>query len=135
MTQPSFFQAILPLVQARILEVEYLSYFLRWNEIFRGFASVQALRRILISLFASAPKIENTRNTSPQQRAQVKQQAVILDRLIGGPAQSSELWDTVSGIIMGREWDEGRARIFVCWVAGADGISNNDGMSLTRRTA
>lgn len=39
-----------------------------------------------------------------------------------------EFWDNVSAVILNRKWDEGYARVFVCWTAAAHtNIVDTDG--------
>jgi hypothetical protein len=49
----------------------------------------------------------------------VKREAYLLSKIVGHLApQKEELWESASAIISGRDWDVGRARIFVCWISG-----------------
>jgi hypothetical protein len=58
---------------------------------------------------------------APRQKALVKREAALLCAVVGPlNTQSQELWDNVSAVILNREWNEGHARVFVCWAAGAD---------------
>ncbi|KAJ7940835.1 telomere length regulation protein-domain-containing protein [Mycena leptocephala] len=102
-SQPSFFQATLP-------RSDFAAYSATWSRLLRGFSSSFTLQSILTSLFGSF---------SQHQRAMVKRESLVLLGLLG-PAVSNdtELWESISAVILTREWNEGHARIFVGWISG-----------------
>lgn len=119
-SQPSFFQTTLPTIRSRFNAERSTSYPSFWSEMLLSLPSTFTLQTILVSLFSSLSEIIPSADTSSQQRALVKQEAVLLHTLVSPlTSQNSELWECVSAVILGREWSEGHARIFVCWVAGA----------------
>lgn len=91
------------------------------------------LRSILISLLNSIDPVTAT-DGSEMQRVQAKNKGKMLTDLVGKLDPSKqEIWETALGVIIGREWKEGYARIIVCWVCGSekDGRKANErGMNL-----
>ncbi|KAI0362718.1 hypothetical protein OH77DRAFT_1442575 [Trametes cingulata] len=119
--QPSFFQATLPAIRSRLLQDEDGHYSRLWVTIFASLPSSLTLRSILTSLFSHLAPIPKPLETSPSIRALVAREAVLLRRLLGPlKKDSSELVDCFSAVALGRNWDEGHARILACWVAGAE---------------
>ncbi|KAJ6546488.1 telomere length regulation protein-domain-containing protein [Mycena vulgaris] len=117
-SQPSFFQATLPQIRARLTQENSTSYSAAWGRILRGFASSHTLQSIVTSLFGSLDAQLST-NDSPHQRAMVKRESLLLLGLLGPVgSDDTELWESISAVILTREWSEGHARIFVCWVSG-----------------
>lgn len=56
----------------------------------------------------------------PTQRATVKRNALHLNGLIGIIKEDDKhLWDVVSSYILGQDWNEGHARIFICWLSSS----------------
>ena len=52
---------------------------------------------------------------------------MLLRRLVGPlSSENGELWDCVTALFLSRDWDVGRARIFICWVAGGNGNDVNE---------
>jgi hypothetical protein len=48
----------------------------------------------------------------------MKLDAILLQKIVGKlSVDRRELWEGVSAVVLGREWDPGKARIFVCWIA------------------
>ncbi|KAG7452712.1 uncharacterized protein BT62DRAFT_939781, partial [Guyanagaster necrorhizus] len=119
-SQASFFQATLPIIRSRLDDSANESCYSKfWAEVFLGFPSVLTLRTVLTSLFASLRTLDSPLDGSAYQRAWVKREALLLDRLVGRISlDNKELCETAIPIILGRNWDESCARIFVCWVAG-----------------
>ncbi|KAJ7273520.1 telomere length regulation protein-domain-containing protein [Mycena haematopus] len=119
-SQPSFFQATLPHIRVRLTEENSIVYSKAWWRILRGFPSSFTLQTILTSLFGSLSAGSGT-DDSPQQRALVKKESLVLLGLLGVVvSDDAELWETISAVILTREWSEGLARIIVCWVSGPD---------------
>ncbi|KAF7363275.1 Telomere-reg-2 domain-containing protein [Mycena sanguinolenta] len=119
-SQPSFFQATLPHIRVRLIEENSTVYSPNWQRILRGFASSFIMQTVLTSLFGSLYAGSGT-DDSPHQRASVKRESVVLLGLLGAVgSEDAELWESVSAVILTREWSEGLARIFVCWISGPD---------------
>ncbi|KAJ7090068.1 telomere length regulation protein-domain-containing protein [Mycena crocata] len=117
-SQPSFFQATLPQIRVRLTQDNYTSYSAAWSRILGGFSSSLTLQSILTSLLGSL-SAESATDSSPYQRAMVKRESVLLRGLLGPiDSDDSELWESISAVILTREWNEGHARIFVCWISG-----------------
>ncbi|KAJ7738480.1 telomere length regulation protein-domain-containing protein [Mycena maculata] len=117
-SQPSFFQATLHQIRTRFSEGNSASYSAAWGKILRGFTSSLTLQSILTCLFG-ALSADSGMDSSPQQRATVKRESLLLLGLLGPVvSDDSELWEYISAVILTREWSAGHARIFVCWVCG-----------------
>ncbi|KAF8644959.1 hypothetical protein AX16_008162 [Volvariella volvacea WC 439] len=122
-TQPSFFQATLSVIRSRLRASDGKSpaptYSSLWNSLFSSTLPSLALQAILTSLCGTLAEIHIT-DTSPKERARTKLEGQLL-RDLAGPLESDEpdLWEVAMGIILGRDWAEGYARVFVCWAAGA----------------
>ncbi|KAK0459518.1 telomere length regulation protein-domain-containing protein [Desarmillaria tabescens] len=117
-SQASFFLATLPIIRNRLDGGASENYSKIWAEVFLGFPSI-ALQTVLTSLFASLRRLDAPLDGSAYQRAWVKREALLLDRLVGRLSpDNEELCETAIPVILGRNWDESCARIFVCWVAG-----------------
>ncbi|KAI0371744.1 telomeric DNA binding protein [Pilatotrama ljubarskyi] len=119
--QPSFFQATLPAIRSHLLQDEDGAYSHLWSSIFASLPSSLTLRSILTSLFSHLTRIPSPLDASLSTRALVTREALLLRRLLGPFRKDrSELVDCFSAVALGRHWDEGHARIFACWVAGAE---------------
>lgn len=67
---------------------------------------------------------------TPVQRASIKKEAQLLSGITGHiTPDKEELWESASAIVLGRDWDVGQARVFVCWLSGGsrDGRVNKQG--------
>lgn len=85
----------------------------------QGLPSSLALQSVLRSLFASLQSLERVTDAMPLERARVKQEASLLAGMLGPlTPEKEELWESVSAIILGRDWDIGYARVFVCCISG-----------------
>lgn len=131
-TQASFFQATLTTIRNRIRDQP--SYEAAWAEVIDGLASTLVLQAIMSSLFAHLTSTGDFDST-PHSRASITREASLIRGLLGRPSKDKrELWDGVSAIVIGRDWDVWHARIFVCWVAGAKkGKIDLKGMSCSSR--
>ncbi|KAJ7109184.1 telomere length regulation protein-domain-containing protein [Mycena epipterygia] len=117
-SQPSFFHATLPQIRTRLTQENSASYSAAWSRILRGFSSSFTLQSIVTSLFGTLP-VECGIDSSPHQRAMVKRESLLLLRILGPVvSDDTELWESISAVILTREWNESHARIFVCWVSG-----------------
>ncbi|KAF8232355.1 telomeric DNA binding protein [Tricholoma matsutake] len=118
-SQPSFFQTTLPTIRAKLQAEDFNDYSNFWSSVLLGLPTNFTLRSVLISLFASLSAIERAVDSAPPQRVLVKREAYLLSKIVGYlTPQKEELWESAIAIISGRNWDVGRARIFVCWVSG-----------------
>ncbi|TFK26384.1 telomeric DNA binding protein [Coprinopsis marcescibilis] len=119
-TQPSFFQAILPIIRTKVYDPSQKEYFSYWNDLFDKLPSSLSLQSILLSLFASLEGLPSPLDDSFVQRGKVRGEAILLTCILGTPAPSStELWDTATSQIISRNWNPSYARTFVCWISGA----------------
>ncbi|KAH6918883.1 telomeric DNA binding protein [Coprinopsis sp. MPI-PUGE-AT-0042] len=119
-TQPSFFQTVLPAIRSRLHDPKSLTYFACWNQIFEILPSSLALQSILISLFASMSPVEEPLDGSSSNRANARQEAILLTQLVGSvEPPKAELWEIATTCMLSRKWSQSYARIFVCWVCGA----------------
>ncbi|KAJ7219093.1 telomere length regulation protein-domain-containing protein [Mycena pura] len=117
-SQPSFFQASLSQIRTRLTLENHASYSSTWSKILLGFSSSLTVQSILTSLFGSL-YAESDADCSPRHRAMVKREALLLLGLVGPvAADDPELWESIVTVILSREWGEGHARIFVCWISG-----------------
>ncbi|KAJ7470566.1 telomere length regulation protein-domain-containing protein [Mycena latifolia] len=117
-SQPSFFQATLPQIRAQLMQENPASYSAAWARILRGFSSSFTLQSIVTSFFGSLYSELGT-DSSPHRRAMAKRESLLLLGLLGPVVPDDpELWEAISAVILSREWSEGHARIFVCWVCG-----------------
>lgn len=57
---------------------------------------------------------------SPSSRALVKREAGLLLGIVGSLQEDKAYTrDSTSAVILARDWGEGHARVYACWVAGA----------------
>ncbi|KAK7693186.1 hypothetical protein QCA50_002752 [Cerrena zonata] len=116
-SQPSFFKTNLDSIRYHLNDPSYGSF---WNEIFVSVASTITLRAIITSLFVHLNPVEGTENAVAT-RILVKKEGLLLRSLLGKlSTDRDDLWDAVNAVILGRDWDEGYARIFICWIAGSE---------------
>ncbi|TFK72508.1 hypothetical protein BDN72DRAFT_792148 [Pluteus cervinus] len=117
-SQPSFFQSTLHIIESRLdgSEPRYAEF---WHTLFASFGSSLTLQSILTSLLGSISPVRPT-DPTPKERALAKSMGLLLFNLVGplSPEQE-ELWETAFGVILSRNWGEGYARIFVCWVCAS----------------
>ncbi|KAF8964663.1 telomere length regulation protein-domain-containing protein [Flammula alnicola] len=122
-SQPSFFQATLPSIRSRLHSSSAATttngYSAFWSSLFLAIPSSLALQSILTSLFATLSTIEPPTDDSPSKRARVRQEAALLDALVGKiTPEKQELWEIGTSLMMSRDWHESYARVFVCWLSG-----------------
>ena len=132
-SQPSFFGATLSTIRARLHGADSQAYSDFWSDVILSLPSTFALRAVLTSLFSYLSTPSSGLDASPSQRGVIKREAMLLRRLVGPlSSENGELWDCVTALFLSRDWDVGRARIFICWVAGGDGNDvNEEGWSLS----
>ncbi|TFY50283.1 hypothetical protein EVG20_g11611, partial [Dentipellis fragilis] len=121
-SQPSFFASTLDTIRGRLAgdDACVATYSAFWSELLLAMPSIFTLQSILASLFShlSVPKAEL--DGSPLVRGAVKREAQLLGRFVGKLEKGKkDLWDAVTAVILGRNWTQMHARVFVCWAAGA----------------
>ena len=73
----------------------------------------------MTSLLGHLPVISGL-DGSPQARALVKREAKLLRELLGSLTKDSDVVDGFTATVLGTDWSICHARIFVCWIAGAE---------------
>ncbi|KAI0948359.1 hypothetical protein AcV7_009125 [Taiwanofungus camphoratus] len=120
-SQPSFFQATLSTIRARIAASDTFAYTTYWRKILTSLPSSLVLQSVLVSLFSSLTDIPLGLDGTALSRSLVKREAQLLRHLVGRLSkEEGDLLDAFSAVALGREWSEGHARIFACWAAGAE---------------
>lgn len=118
-SQPSFFHTSLPAIRRRLKSDNSKPYSDYWSAIILAIPSSHTLQSILTSIFASLLVVNSPTDTSPTSRARVKQEASLLNGLIGLiTPDKPELWEIGTNLFTNRDWPESHARIFVCWLSG-----------------
>ena len=118
-SQPSFFHTSLPSIRRRLKLDNSKPYSDYWSAMILAIPSGHTLQSILTSVFASLLVIESSTDTAPTSRARVKQEASLLNGLIGLiTPDKPELWEIGTSLLTSRDWPESHARIFVCWLSG-----------------
>jgi telomere length regulation protein len=121
-SQPSFFGATLSTIRGRLHSADWQPYSEFWSSVILSLPSTFALRAVLASLFSYLSTPSSGLDSSPSQRGLVKREATVLKRFAGRlSVENGELWECVTALFLSRDWDVGRARIFICWLAGCDG--------------
>ncbi|RDB24234.1 DNA replication checkpoint protein tel2 [Hypsizygus marmoreus] len=119
-SQPSFFMTTLSAIRARLASDDVMSYSNFWSSIFLGLPSSLVLQSILTSLLASLTPLKRPTSDAPFERALVKRDALVLNGITGYlTPENAELWESACAIVIGKDWDIGHARIFVCWMCSA----------------
>ena len=119
--QPSFFASTLPTIRARLSSADSPAYSKFWSDILSSIQSSLVIQSIITSLFVCLPAITSVLSTTHRTRALIKKEAILLKHLIGSYSKNDgEHSDIFSAAIVGRHWDEGHARIYACWIAGAE---------------
>ncbi|KAI0318340.1 telomere length regulation protein-domain-containing protein [Amylostereum chailletii] len=120
-SQPSFFHHTLEIIRSRISakDTQGALYSVLWSDLLLALPSSFTVQGILTSLFAHLSAPEDALDMTLQTRARVKREAEILGAILGDlKGEKKALWDSIGAVVLGRDWQEGYARIFVCWVAG-----------------
>ncbi|KAH8107150.1 telomeric DNA binding protein [Cristinia sonorae] len=116
-TQASFFQATLPYIRHRICAPNYSEM---WSELLVNMSSTLAVNTILASFVSHLSAVEDL-DVSERTRSIVVRQALLLRGVFGRlTKERGELWDAVRAVTLGREWSVAHARIFSCWISGAE---------------
>ncbi|KAH0584293.1 DNA replication checkpoint protein tel2 [Termitomyces sp. J132] len=119
-SQPSFFQATLQIIRDRTVSTGASGYITMWSSLFSEIPSTLTLRSIITSLLAAIPPLTYPTGTDMSQRIAVKRDARLLRCITGRVTpERDEVWETTMGIILGKDWDQGYARIFICWLFGS----------------
>lgn len=121
-SQHSFFLSTLPTIRARLSKGgtagELYSAF--WATLLEALPSSLTLQSVLTSLFAHIPVPDNPLDPSPSSRALVKRGATLLVGIVGKLTDGKQyLFESVSTAMLARDWTEGHARVYACWIAGA----------------
>jgi len=118
-SQPSFFHTSLPSIRRRLKSNNSKPYSDYWSALILAIPSSHTLQSILTSVFASLLVIEPPTDTAPASRTRVKQEASLLNSLIGSiTPDKPELWEIGTSLVTSRDWAESHARVFVCWLSG-----------------
>ncbi|GBE82448.1 telomeric DNA binding protein [Sparassis crispa] len=120
-SQPSFFSATLPAIRACFAGPDHASYSSSWSKVLLSLSSTVVLQSVIASLCSSLADIPRALDPDARSRALVKREAQLLRNVLGNLRKDQgEIVDSVSAVVLGREWSEGHARIFACWAAGAE---------------
>jgi len=121
-SQPSFFLSTLPIMRRRLSRggraTELYSSF--WVALLESLPSSFTLQNILASLFAHISAPDTSLDTSWLSRGLVKREAGVLLGIVGSLGEDKKyLLESTSAVVLSRDWSEGYARVYTCWVAGA----------------
>lgn len=73
----------------------------------------------MTALFTSLSDIPDRLDVDCSTRTKVRREALLLRELVGRPTKDNpEILDAVHAILLNRDWNEGHARIFACWLCG-----------------
>ncbi|KAI9446831.1 hypothetical protein H4582DRAFT_1908693 [Lactarius indigo] len=112
-SQHSFFLSTLPTIRAPL-------YSAFWATLIDSLPSSFTLQSVLTSLFAHILVPEAPLDPSPPSRALAKREATLLQGIIGRLTEGKQyVLDSTSTAMLARDWSEGHARVYACWVAGA----------------
>lgn len=118
-SQPSFFYTSLPSIRRRLRSDNSKPYSDYWSALTLSIPSSHTLQSILTSAFTSLLVIELSTDTTPATRTHIKQEASLMNGLIGSVTPDKpELWEIWTSLLTSRDWAESHARIFVCWLSG-----------------
>ncbi|KAK7466957.1 telomere binding protein [Stygiomarasmius scandens] len=115
-SQPSFFEAVIPIMKTRFAQPESQFYSSIWWCIQRELSSI-TLQIIIRSLFAALKTPDSVLDGTHQTRALVKKEATFAYNLCSLSSDPQEVWDSVSAVVLGQNWTESYSRLFVCWLA------------------
>lgn len=120
--QHSFFGSTLPTIRARLSKGGTAAklYSVFWTRLLEALPSSFTLQSVLTSLFAHISVPHPPLDPSPSSRALVKNEATLFLGMIGRLTDSKQyMLNSVSSAMLARDWSEGHARVFACWIAGA----------------
>ena len=133
-SQPSFFFSTMPTVKIRLSQggSTTASYSSFWGALLGSLPSSFTLQNILASLFAHISVPDLPLDVSPSSRRLVKREAGLLLGIVGRLREDKPyIRDNTSAVLLARDWGEGYARVFACWVAGArTGVRDIEGEHL-----
>src|SRR5216683_5156216 len=121
-SQASFFLSALPIIRRRLSQGSgatalYSSF---WAALLESLPSSFTLQNILASLFAHISVPDTPLDISPLSRGLIKREAHLLLGIVGSLREDKKyILDNTSAVILSRNWSEGHARVYACWVAGA----------------
>ena len=121
-SQHSFFLSTLPTIRARLSKGGTASelYSTFWAALLEALPSSLTLQSVLTSLFAHISVPDTPLDPSPSSRALVKREATLLLGIVGKLTDGKQyLFESVSTAMLARDWTEGHARVYACWIAGA----------------
>ena len=96
------------------------SYSSFWVDLLESLPSSFTLQNILTSLFAHISVLDTPLDISPFSRGLVKREACLLLGIVGSLKEDKKhILDNASAVVLTRNWSEGHARVYACWVAGA----------------
>ena len=121
-SRPSFWRSTLPIIRRKLNNRDYAC---AWSELLAAIPATTTTQIILVSLFAALEVNEKGTDGSAPQRALVKREARVLVGVLGYATKDSQIRDLAFGIMLGKEWKEMHARIFVCWTASASWDGTN----------
>ena len=121
-SQHSFFLSTLPTIRARLSKGgttgELYSAF--WASLLEALPSSFTLQSVLTSLLAHISVPHPPLDPSPSSRVLVKREAILLQGVVGRLTDGKQyMFDSVSTAMLARDWSEGHARVYACWIAGA----------------
>ncbi|KAF8985620.1 telomere length regulation protein-domain-containing protein [Cyathus striatus] len=118
-SQPSFFQSTMPMLESRFASrTDSDLYKLYWPYLLRNISSGHAIQSILHSLFSSTDKLKPPLKSDVSSRLCIRKISCLLNGLVGRLYPGDELWEYAINLVIKHDWDESRARIFVCWISG-----------------
>jgi telomere length regulation protein len=122
-SQPSFFYHALDILRERISNggPQAIHYSALWSDLISSIPSTLTVQSVLTSLFGHLEVPALALDGSMRSRALVKREAELVHGLVGEYSSGN-----MNAVIIGRDWSEGYARIFTCWVAGAGKTPVND---------
>jgi telomere length regulation protein len=121
-SQHSFFLSTLPTIRARLSKGSTAAglYSAFWASLLEALPSSFTLQSVLTSLFAHISVPDVPLDPSPPSRALVKTEAILLQGIVGRFTDGKQyLFNSVSTAMLARDWSEGHARVYGCWIAGA----------------
>ena len=121
-SQASFFSSALPIIRRRLSHGRSAttSYSSFWVDLLESLPSSFTLQNILASLFAHISVPDTPLDTSPLSRRLVKRESRLLLRIVGSLREDKKhILENASAVVLTRNWNEGHARVYACWAAGA----------------